>query len=460
MPPHVPQPTQFSGSPGPLGLDSTLADLPQHQFTLTLDCLGTAVAERFEQYPDLPGVVLVDQDRLAGMISRRQFLEFLLRPKGADLFLQDSLRMLHSYARTQFLQMAPTTAIITAAQRALRRSVDQQGDPLVVVSPEGYHLLDSHDLNIAYWQVRGIETQVRYERLQAQMLQSEKMAALGRLVDGVAHEILDPVSFIWGNLTHVNQYSQQILELLAAYETALPQPPVAISQLRDTLEVDYLRSDLPATLNSIQSGAARLKDLANSLQNFCHIDAVYPKPADLHDLLDSCLRLIKSHLSTRIEVVRHYSALPPVPCYAGQLGQVFMNILVMAVDGLLHQTIRRDLAHQFAPGSLMTEVPTAPQITIATQIKADSDSPDHRWVQITIADNGPGLSAKAQQKILKSFSVEQRIVNETSLAMSYRIITGKHGGKFEVRSHPTDTSPHLGTEFDIWLPLSPPESRG
>lgn len=460
MLPHVPQPIQLSGSPGPLGLESTLADLPQHQFILPLDCLGTAVAERFQQYPDLPGVVLVDQAQIVGMISRQQFLEFLLRPKGTDLFLQAPLRVLHSYARTQFLQMAPATSILTAAQWALRRPVDQQGDPLVVLSPEGYRLLDSHDLNIAYWQVRGIETQVRYERLQAQMLQSEKMAALGRLVDGVAHEILDPVSFIWGNLTHVHQYSQQILDLLAAYETALPHPPPTVNRLRDSLEVDYLKADLPATLNSIQSGAARLKDLANSLQNFCHIDAVYPKPADLHDLLDSCLRLLKSHLTTRIEVVRRYSALPPVPCYAGQLGQVFMNILVMAVDGLLHQTIRRDLAHQFAPGSLVTDGPTAPQITIQTEIKADLVDPNDRWVQITIADNGPGLSAKAQQKILKSFSVEQRIVNETSLAMSYRIITGKHGGKFEVRSHPTDTSPHLGTEFDIWLPLSPPESRG
>jgi signal transduction histidine kinase len=331
-------------------------------------------------------------------------------------------------------------------------------------------LLDSHELNIAYWQIRGIETQVRYERSQVQMIQTEKMASLGRLVDGVAHEILDPVGFIWGNLVHLSDYTHQVMGLLNAYEQHFPEIPISIAQLRTEIELDYLCQDIPQTIGSIRAGAERLKNLATSLQNFCHIDDVYPKPADIHDCLDSILLLLKSSLSGEIEVVRHYGHLPPVNCYAGQLNQVFMNILSNAVDVLMNQAIRQDLADNFGSelgSDVQHYLKPKPQITITTQVRSFPASfhpanPSLRWVSIRIADNGPGISPERQQQILASFSVEKRTDKETSLTMSYQIVTAKHGGKFYLRSPASESEndatasilpSNPGTEFEILLPL-------
>ncbi|MEM6427301.1 MAG: sensor histidine kinase, partial [Cyanobacteria bacterium P01_D01_bin.128] len=438
----VTQPRQLDASDQILRIDSALHELTLSDFQLDVTCLGQTLADYFEQYPQLPGVVLLKKGEFFGVLSRYDFLDYLLRPQGQELFLRHPLQVLHSYTRTQALVLPADTAILTAAPKSLRRPTAEQHNPIVVNDSGSYRLLSVHDLHVAYWQICGIETQVRYERSQAQMLQSQKMAALGRLVDGVAHEILDPIGFIWGNLTHVRQYSQDLLSLIEAYDAALSVRPQAVEALRQDIEVDYLQRDLPATLTSIQSGAERIKHLAASLQNFCHIDEVYPKPADLHGLIDSILLLLKSRLTTKIQVVCNYGKLPPVACYSGQLSQVFMNILSNLIDGLLEQTIRRDLAAEFNRGrpDLNGLAPAAPEIKISTDIRAFpklSNHPgeeDSRWISITIADNGPGLSAAVEQQIQQAFSVETRIFKETSLAMSYRIITARHGGKFFVRS--------------------------
>jgi signal transduction histidine kinase len=359
-----------------------------------------------------------------------------------------------------------------AAQQALRRSPALQGEPIVVqADPQTYYLLDIHTLNIAYWQIRGIETQVRYERTQAQMIQSDKMASLGRLVDGIAHEILDPVSFIWGNLSHVSAYSDSLLQLLTAYETHLGQLPTALVQLRDDLELDYLRQDLPQTIASIRTGAERLSKLASSLQNFCHIDEVYPKPANLHELLDSILLLLKSRLTSDIQVVKHYGHLPPVVCFAGQLHQVFMNILSNAVDALIDQAVSQQLEQDFRASQqsrILASAAVKPTITITTEVRSQviAGATTLRWVAISVADNGPGIALADQARILESFSVKKRAEKETSLAVSYQIITAKHGGKFKLRSCPaadstdncasaalTDQHSATGTEFELLLPL-------
>ncbi|MDA0864902.1 MAG: ATP-binding protein [Cyanobacteria bacterium] len=454
-----------------LGINSTLAELPLHGVSLDLDHPGTDAAHQFELDPQLPGIILYDQQGCIGFISRQRFLDYLLRPKGIDLFLSQPLRVLQSYARLKPLVLAQNTPILVAAQLALRRPIEYQGEPILVRQSrrhgqrpvlKDHLLLSPQDLNLAHWQIRGIETQIRHERAQAQMLQSEKMAALGRLVDGVAHEILDPLGFIWGNLAHVSSYCNQLMEVITAYEGALPEPPVEVLDLREDIELDYLQTDLPHTISSIQGGAERLKQLALSLQNFCHIDEVYPKPADLHELLDSIVLLLKSRLTTRIEVVRDYAPLPPVTCFAGQLGQVFMNIFINCVDALLEQTVRRDISADLGEAiqkGHFFEVMETPKITITTCMcvpPKENHQDSQRWISITIADNGPGLSSEAQAQVLKSFSVEQRLEKETNLAMSYRITTAKHGGRFYVRSRSFsshETNPGIGTEFEIRLPL-------
>lgn len=440
------------GSAQDLSAESSLRDLPLYDFQVETSCLGLELARVFEKYPQLPGAILLEQGQFAGMMSRRRLLEYLIRPRRLELFLHKPLHVLYRYAGSGVLMLPESTPILAATPLALRRTRDLRAEPIVVQGePSGYRLLDIQELNVASWQLRGIETQARYERAQAQMIQSEKMASLGRLVDGVAHEILDPVGFIWGNLTHVSSYSQQLMELASAYEAHLPQLPEEITQLKEDIELDFLQEDLPRAIASIRTGADRLKKLAMSLQNFCHIDEVYPKPADLHSCIDGILLLLKSRLTSDIEVVRNYGHLPPVHCFAGQLNQVFMNILTNAFDALIDQAVTQKFAQDFGK-SFPQNAAQKPRIEITTQVRAHKagkpGSYDNRWVSIRITDNGAGMSHELQQKILESFSVGRRASKETSLGVSYQIITAKHGGHFVFQSQPG-----VGTEFEILLPL-------
>lgn len=447
-------PLLSDGSHQDLSLESTLEDLPLYHFQVKSSCLGAPVAELFEKHPLLPGVVLLEAGEFVGMISRRLLLEYLLKPQGAELFLRLPLKTLYSYARVEMSVLTGSTTILTAARQALRRSPQLQSEPIVVqIDSQSYRLLDSHTLNIAYWQIRGIETQARYERAQAQMIQSEKMASLGRLVNGVAHEILDPVGFIWGNLTYVSEYSKNLMELLSAYDAQSADTLPEIARIKEEIDYEFLQNDFLKTVGSIKAGAERLSKLATSLQNFCHIDDVYPKPADLHSNIDSIFLLLKSRLSSEIKVVKNYGHLPPVPCYAGELNQVFMNILTNAINALINQAVSQELAKEFK-GKGWKNLERKPQIEIVTEVCSpeppiDPDQPHVRWVSIRIADNGPGMSATKYKKILDSFSAEKRALKETSLAVSYQIVTGKHGGVFKMRSELG-----IGTEFEIWLPLA------
>lgn len=444
-----------------LSLESTVQALVCCQFEVEPHVTGRAIAHFFERDTRLPGVILIEQGQMLGMISRQRFLESLLRPKGVDLFLQYPLRVLYSYSRIPTLVVSATTKIVNAARQALRRPPELQGEPIVVQTADQQHfLLSMYELNVAYWQIRGLETQVRYEKAQAQMIQSEKMASLGRLVDGVAHEILDPVGFIWGNLTHVSTYSQQLLELIAAYQAHYHHPPQAVTDLEADIELDYLQADLPKAIASIRSGTDRLRTLASSLQNFCYIDEVYPKPADVHDCLDSILTLLKERLTGEIRIVRDYGALPPVICFIGQLSQVFMNVLINAVDALINHAVGRNVESEFGESTAAAAAKPAPQITITTRVQSSpedtADQLPRRWVVITIADNGPGLSPQQLQAILDSFSAKKRMEKETSLGLSYHIVTAKHGGKINVRSPrvAADGTTLQGTEFEILLPLA------
>ncbi|MBW4645262.1 MAG: sensor histidine kinase [Goleter apudmare HA4340-LM2] len=435
------------GSDRDLGLDSTLQELSMYSFQVEVSCTAVEVTQFFEKYPLLPGAILLEQGKFIGMLSRRRLLEFLIRPYGQELFFRESLGVLYSYARTAIVQLPHTTPVLTAMQFTMRRSPELLGEPVVVqTAPDVYQLLDVHELNLASWQIRGIETQLRYERSQAKMIQNYKMASLGRLVDGVAHEILDPVSFIWGNLTYVSNYSQDLLKLIAAYDSNFPQPLEEIIHLKDEIEFDYLEQDLSKALTSIRTGAERLKKLVTSLQNFCYIDEVYPRPADLHSCLDSIVLLINSRVKGEIEIVKHYGHLPPINCFLGQLSQVFMNIFSESIDSLLNEAVRQ----QFDSDSTKTD--HKPRIDITTKVISlvanQPEAVDSRWILIQIADNGPGLSEQSQRQIIDSFTVEKRADKTTSLALSYRIITSRHGGKLNYRSQLG-----IGSEFEILLPL-------
>ena len=445
------QPFPSPGSSDFLNLESTLEELPLYDFAVEISCLGEEIARILQNEPSLPGVTLHERNNFVGMISRQKFLEYLLLPQGQELFLSQPLEVLYSYARPDNLILPINTPILTAARRAMRRSPQEQLEPIVVqIEPSETRILDFRQLNLASWQIRGVETQVRYERSQVKMLQSEKMASLGRLVDGIAHEILDPVSFIWGNISHINEYSDSLLQLISVYEALLPESSQRIEDIKADIEFDFLKEDLPQAVESITTGAKRLKELASSLQNFCHIDDVYAKPADLHKCLDGIILLLQSRLHDEIEIVKNYCPLPPITCYIGQLSQVFMNILSNAIDALLNQAVAQRIAEEFNHQPLISP-PSKPRITITTQVYAPFShlkSLQERYVSITIADNGSGISEQMQQQIIESFSIDKRADKETSLGMSYEIVTAKHGGKFNFQSQLGK-----GTEFEIVLPL-------
>ncbi|MBD2450027.1 sensor histidine kinase [Nostoc sp. FACHB-152] len=430
-----------------LSLESNLQELPMYEFGVNINCSGAEVANYLEKYPLLPGVILLEGREYRGMISRRRLAEFLIRPYGQELFAKATLGILYSYARTGILLLPETTTILTAMQHTLKRSPELFAEPVVVqTAANTYKLLDIHDLNLAAWQIRGIETQVRYERSQAQMIQNDKMARLGRLVDGIAHEILDPVGFIWGNLTYISNYSQDLLKLISTYSQDLPQESATINHFKEEIEFDFLEEDLLKALASARSGAERLKKLVTSLQNFCHIDEIYPKPVDINACIDGIVLLLNSRVKGDIEIIKKYGKIPPVSCFTGQFHQVLMNILSYSVDGLLDEAVRQQFQQEYNHHS------EKPIIVISTAVISQAPTQlntlDSRWVCISIVDNGLGMSEKLQKQIIESFSVEKRADVETSLAVSYRIITARHGGKLNFRSQVG-----VGTEFEILLPL-------
>ena len=177
------------------------------------------------------------------------------------------------------------------------------------------------------------------QQTQSQMIQSEKMSSLGQLVAGVAHEINNPVSFIYGNITPTDQYAQDLLNLVDLYETHYPEPLPIIQDEIAAIDLNFLKADLPKTLSSMRMGADRIRQIVNSLRNFSRLDEADYKAVDIHAGLDSTLVILEHRVKATpdrpaIQVIKQYGELPLVECYAGQLNQVFMNILVNALDAL------------------------------------------------------------------------------------------------------------------------------
>lgn len=444
-----------------LAADSTLAMLPSWQCAVELDKIaGSDLAAWFARYPSVPGAIIVDQGVYVGMVARSRLLELAILPHGVTLLAQP-LRDLQLHLCQTGLILPVSLPIPQVVQRLLARSSETLSDPAIVQDGNDYRLVDARDLQVADWQIRGIEAQVRYERMQLAAIQNDKMAALGRLVDGIAHQILEPVGFIWGNLGHVADYGDRAAALIEAYQAWLDNlgvdRPHHLTDLESELDLAFLREDLPKTLASLRNGAQRLKSIVSSLQNFCHLDEVYPKPADLHQHLDSVILLLQSRLRARILIERHYSHLPPVPCYIGQLERLFMMILTRAVDGLLDRAARQQalsavstipghgLGHGLGPEAIESSH-DRPLIKIATEITRDDR--DRDLARVTVMDNGPSLGAVGLANLREVFGGRTPTTQETDWAACYHIVTARHGGGFSVLE-----APNGGTIVEVLLPL-------
>jgi signal transduction histidine kinase len=279
---------------------------------------------------------------------------------------------------------------------------------------------------------------VELRKTQAQMMQSERLSSLGQLVAGVAHEINNPTNFIHGNLVHFETYAQTLLALLQRYRTHYPDPDATVQLAVEEADVDFLAADLPKMLASMRMGTDRIRQIVLSLRNFSRLDEATVKAVDIHEGLDSTLMILEHQLKEKphrpaIQVIKKYGPLPKVECYAGQLNQVFMNILANAIDAV-------DEAHQ----SLNDENRDIGTITIETQPS------DPGWVTVEITDTGKGMSPSAQQRLFDPFFTTKPVGKGTGLGMSisHQIITETHGGTLTV-----DSALGRGTTLRIYIPV-------
>ncbi|MEH2461804.1 hybrid sensor histidine kinase/response regulator [Nostoc sp.] len=282
----------------------------------------------------------------------------------------------------------------------------------------------------AQLQAQQLEQTLReLQTTQVQLIQTEKMSSLGRMVAGLAHEINNPVNFIQGNFNHLNNHVNCLLNLIGLYKQKHPESHFVLEDEYGDFNLDFIIDDLPKILSSMKIGTDRIRDIVLSLRNFSRLDHSDKKAVNLHEGIESTLLLLNHRLKQKIEIIKIYGNLPLVQCYPAQLNQVFMNILSNGIDALL------ELDNQIQK-----------QIVIKTEVT------ELETVIIRFRDNGSGIDSKIQTKIFDPFFTTKPINKGTGLglAISYQIIE-KHQGNIQLKSELG-----YGTEFAIEIPIALP----
>ncbi|MEH2348146.1 MAG: ATP-binding protein [Nostoc sp.] len=287
------------------------------------------------------------------------------------------------------------------------------------------------------------ETLKELQLTQTQLIQAEKMSSLGQMIAGIAHEINNPVSFIYGNLHHAHKYTHDLLKLVQIYQQVCPNTPEIQEELEE-IDLEFLIQDIAKLFQSMTVGTERIQEIVKSLRNFSRLDEAELKEVNIHEGIDSALMILEHRLQARheypeIQVIKKYSQLPNVICYPGQLNQVFMNILANAIDTL----------ETLAANSQVTD--NQKQINNHPQIKIKTEVIDEKWIGISIADNGLGINEQVHSKVFDPFFTTKPVGKGTGLGLSvsYQIIVEKHGGQLSCFS-----VPGKGAEFVIKIPIN------
>ncbi|MEG3973753.1 PAS domain-containing protein [Microcoleus sp. herbarium8] len=297
------------------------------------------------------------------------------------------------------------------------------------------------------------QTLEHLKNAQSHLIQAEKMSSIGQMVAGVAHEINNPISFIYGNIIPARQYACELVKLIEIYQQHYPEPVPEIAAELVEVDVDFIAEDFPRIMASMQGGANRIKQIVVSLRNFSRLDEKDIKLTDIHEGIESTLVILQHRLQSHskgreIEVVKNYGKLPKIECYPAQLNQVFMNLLLNAIDAVEESLV---ISHSSLANNISTVTNDAgqmfeqnPQIRISTEINRDNQ------VVVRIADSGPGIPAEVQSRMFDPFFTTKPIGSGTGLGLSisYQIVKDTHGGKLQCHSEVG-----RGTEFAIELPI-------
>jgi len=279
------------------------------------------------------------------------------------------------------------------------------------------------------------------KQTQSQLVQSEKMSSLGQMVAGIAHEINNPVTFIHGNLSHIEDYTQELWELVECYQQEYPHPSPRIQNKITDVNLDFLRQDFPKVLASMKVGTERLQELVLSLRKFSRLNEAERKSVDLHEGIESALFLVQHRLSISagqpwIKIIKEYSEITPFECYPGQLNQVFLHIINNAIDALERQKEQEQIS-----SSLSQTIPT---------IKIQTTRQNNYQVIVRIIDNGIGIPESVKPRIFDPFFTTKPVGQGRGLGLSiaHQIVVKQHGGELEFVSQP-----NVGTEMIIKLPF-------
>lgn len=360
----------------------------------------------------------------------------------AIIYLENNLTVgAFTPARLEIVKILSTQIVISLENALLYKNLEEYSRTLEEkVKERTFELSEKNDI----LKNQAIKLQKALDELkqaQAQIIQTEKMSSLGQLVAGVAHEINNPVNFIYGNLSHASEYSEQLLHLIALYQDSNPSPKPEIQNYIEEIELEYLLEDLPKLFSSMQLGATRIREIVLSLRSFSRLDEADMKSVDIHDGIESTLLILRNRLNKKaddlaIQVIKKYGKLPLVECYAGQLNQVFMNVIANAIDALEQRDRHR------SPTQMKENSST---ILIVTEVI------DRDWIRIRIADNGTGVTEEVRTKLFDPFFTTKPIGSGTGLGLSisYQIVVKKHGGQLNCVS-----APGQGAEFIIEIPVN------